>query len=62
MSPKAGVDMLTRVLALEWGAEGVRINSIVPGPIAETEGIRRLALVGPCDFIAAAEASARGRA
>ena len=40
---KAGVDMLTRVLALEWGAEGVRINSIVPGPIADTEGIRRLA-------------------
>lgn len=40
---KAGVDMLTRVLALEWGAEGVRINSIMPGPIADTEGIRRLA-------------------
>ncbi|MEY4752197.1 MAG: hypothetical protein RIQ60_4411 [Pseudomonadota bacterium] len=40
---KAGVDMLTRVLALEWGAEGIRINSIVPGPIADTEGIRRLA-------------------
>jgi len=40
---KAGVDMLTRVLALEWGAEGIRINSIVPGPIGDTEGIRRLA-------------------
>ncbi len=40
---KAGVDMLTRVLALEWGAQGIRINSIVPGPIADTEGIRRLA-------------------
>lgn len=40
---KAGVDMLTRVLALEWGAEGVRINSIVPGPIADTEGLKRLA-------------------
>lgn len=40
---KAGVDMLTRVLAMEWGAEGVRVNSIVPGPIAGTEGIRRLA-------------------
>jgi NAD(P)-dependent dehydrogenase (short-subunit alcohol dehydrogenase family) len=40
---KAGVDMLTQVLALEWGAEGIRINSIVPGPIADTEGIRRLA-------------------
>ncbi|HSW04511.1 SDR family oxidoreductase [Aquabacterium sp.] len=40
---KAGVDMLTRVLALEWGAQGIRINSIVPGPIADTEGLRRLA-------------------
>ncbi len=40
---KAGVDMLTRTLALEWGREGIRINSIVPGPIADTEGIRRLA-------------------
>jgi NAD(P)-dependent dehydrogenase (short-subunit alcohol dehydrogenase family) len=40
---KAGVDMLTRVLAMEWGAEGVRVNSIVPGPIGDTEGVRRLA-------------------
>ncbi|MCE9687737.1 SDR family oxidoreductase [Shewanella sp. AS16] len=40
---KAGVDMLTRTLAMEWGAEGLRINSIVPGPIAGTEGFNRLA-------------------
>lgn len=40
---KAGVDMLTQVLALEWGAQGIRINSIVPGPIADTEGLKRLA-------------------
>jgi len=40
---KAGVDMLTRVLALEWGEAGVRVNSIVPGPIADTEGMARLA-------------------
>ena len=35
--------MLTQVLALEWGAQGIRINSIVPGPIADTEGLQRLA-------------------
>ena len=40
---KAGVDMLTRTLALEWGAAGIRINSIAPGPIEDTEGMRRLA-------------------
>lgn len=40
---KAGVDMITRVGALEWGPAGVRVNSIVPGPIAGTEGMKRLA-------------------
>ncbi len=39
---KAGVDMLTKTLAVEWGGAGVRINSISPGPIAETEGMERL--------------------
>jgi len=39
---KAGVDMLTRNLAVEWGRDGVRVNSIVPGPIEATEGMERL--------------------
>ncbi|MBS0294195.1 MAG: SDR family oxidoreductase [Proteobacteria bacterium] len=39
---KAGVDQLTRVLALEWGADGIRVNAISPGPIDGTEGFRRL--------------------
>ncbi len=40
---KAGVDMITRSLALEWGGQGIRINSVVPGPIDGTEGMARLA-------------------
>jgi len=40
---KAGVDMVTRVLAMEWGSFGIRVNSIVPGPIEGTEGMARLA-------------------
>jgi len=39
---KAGVDSITRSLAIEWGKYGIRINGIAPGPIAETEGMKRL--------------------
>lgn len=40
---KAGVDLLTRTIALEWGRDGIRANIITPGPIDDTEGMRRLA-------------------
>ncbi len=39
---KAGVDMITRTLSQEWGESGVRVNSVVPGPIDGTEGMARL--------------------
>jgi len=34
---KAGVQALTRSLAVEWGDRGIRMNAIAPGPIP-TEG------------------------
>ena len=39
---KAGIDMMMKNLALEWGCHGIRCNSIVPGPIEGTEGMKRL--------------------
>lgn len=39
---KAGINQLIRVLAMEWGPAGVRVNGISPGPIGGTEGMARL--------------------
>jgi peroxisomal 2,4-dienoyl-CoA reductase len=39
---KAGIDALTRNLAVEWGPYGIRVNGLAPGPIEGTEGVRRL--------------------
>ncbi len=40
---KAGIDMFSKTLAIEWAAAGVRVNVITPGPVDDTEGMRRLA-------------------
>jgi NAD(P)-dependent dehydrogenase (short-subunit alcohol dehydrogenase family) len=40
---KAGINMVVKVLAMEWGQVGIRVNAISPGPILGTEGVERMA-------------------
>ncbi len=53
MAAKAGIDALGRNLACEWGEHGIRVCTIAPGPIGDTEGMKRLA--GGADQKIAAE-------
>ncbi|XP_040315505.1 peroxisomal 2,4-dienoyl-CoA reductase [(3E)-enoyl-CoA-producing] isoform X4 [Herpailurus yagouaroundi] len=41
-SAKAAVDAMTRHLAVEWGPQNIRVNSLAPGLIGGTEGFWRL--------------------
>lgn len=38
MSAKAGIDVLTKTLGIEWADYGIRVVGIAPGPIENTEG------------------------
>jgi peroxisomal 2,4-dienoyl-CoA reductase len=42
---KAGVDALTRTLALEWAPHSITVNAVAPGPIP-TEGVRKAFTTG----------------
>lgn len=39
---KGGILALSRTLAVEWGGDGIRVNTISPGPIGDTEGAKRM--------------------
>lgn len=50
---KAGVDALSNALAVELGPLGIRTNCIAPGPIGDTEGMKRLVDAGLKDKLTA---------
>ena len=46
---KAGIDALSNQVAIEFGPRGITSNIVAPGPIGETEGVRRLARIEGLD-------------
>ena len=59
---KAGVDMLIRSLAVEWAGDGIRCVGIAPGPVADTEGMARLAPQGQESWCRLLQSIPSGRA
>lgn len=57
---KAGLDMLTKVLAVEWAGRGVRVNAIAPGYV-ETAMLQALAARRVVDQTALARRAPLGR-
>ena len=57
---KAGLNMMTKVMAIEWAARGVRVNAIAPGYV-ETEFIQGLARKGILDTDRLARRTPMGR-
>lgn len=42
VSAKAAIDAFSRTCAIEWGANGVRVNVVAPGGMSGTEGVKRI--------------------
>jgi len=57
---KGGLLMLTKVLAVEWAAAGVRVNAIAPGYVA-TDMVKGLAGEGKVDLPAVRRRTPMGR-
>jgi NAD(P)-dependent dehydrogenase (short-subunit alcohol dehydrogenase family) len=57
---KAGLNMMTKVMAIEWAAKGVRVNAIAPGYV-QTEFITTLSARGILDAEKLARRTPMGR-
>lgn len=57
---KASVEMMTRVLAVEWAAHGIRVNGVAPGYV-QSPFIEKLAAEGRVDLGALKRRTPQGR-
>jgi NAD(P)-dependent dehydrogenase (short-subunit alcohol dehydrogenase family) len=57
---KAGVNMLTKVMAIEWAADGVRVNCLAPGYV-HSDLVQRLSAEGILDTGKLARRTPMGR-
>mmetsp|Transcript_13193 Transcript_13193/g.9258 ORF Transcript_13193/g.9258 Transcript_13193/m.9258 type:complete len:103 (-) Transcript_13193:305-613(-) len=59
---KAALEGMTKTLACEWGPYNVRVITLTPGSIAETEGFSRLANIKIMNSSAATKGAANNAA
>jgi NAD(P)-dependent dehydrogenase (short-subunit alcohol dehydrogenase family) len=57
---KAAVSMMTRALAIEWAAYGIRVNAVAPGYV-RTNLVETLAAEGRIDLAALERRTPQGR-